>query len=208
MLYISKHADRLTLKQSLTSKNAPICARGYGPVPGTVVDRKSAVLGVVDESKFYISFDTQKEDPPKSGNFVGVRGKRAEYSYLKDHERPDFYNIKDVRDLNDWRRQIIQRKFRGIREESREPWLVSEKNLTLGQAAEQLRHRRFPWLKWNRLANSYNHSQQGIIQGTTETYLSPGNRKILTLAEERNAPWRTAAAIKKHATEWPETQQL
>ncbi|KUJ14883.1 uncharacterized protein LY89DRAFT_735944 [Mollisia scopiformis] len=143
---------------SNSSKNAPIRRSGEKAIDDGSFDKTNAVLGIVDHSKLTITLYMQTQDPDRPEEYI--RGEKRTYTYL--HQNPDFHDKKDIMTINKWRQQVFSRCLGRIGK-SRVPWLKSEKQLVLDLVRQQFQRRSM--VKWNKLANTYNEIQDGVMQG-------------------------------------------
>ncbi|KUJ14884.1 uncharacterized protein LY89DRAFT_735946 [Mollisia scopiformis] len=185
------------------SRHTPLKKPSYKAIDDGTIDKTPATLGVRDDKKLIIAFDTQKEDPEHPGEYLPEK-QRVEFDYRKLHPEFDFANKKHIFQLNHWRRQLIKRNFGYIRK-ARGPWLEKEKGVMLDLMREQLQ--RNSYIKWRRLANAYNDRQYESLQEKGEKLVAKGVKKSVT-SEDRWTPWRTSGAIKAISNKWPEYHEL
>lgn len=183
--------------------HAPKRKPGDRSIDDRTIDRSPAKLHIVEPWKLKFHFETERDDPSTPGEVIP--GNPVYFDYLEFHQPVDWGNLDHIKRLNQWRSQIFSRSFAPSRK-PREMWLVAEKKFLLDQIEEHLKKQGF--LKWKRLANSYNRHFTDTTQSAGERVVFHGIKQAPVLIETREAPWRTSKFMVSAAGRWAEFDML
>jgi hypothetical protein len=183
--------------------HAPKRKPGDRAIDNGTIDRSPAKLHMIEPWKLKFHFETERDDPSTPGEVIP--GNPVYFDYLEFHPPIYWANPDHIKRLNQWRSQIFSRSFAPSRK-PREMWLVAEKKFLLDQIEELLKKQGF--LKWKRLANSYNRHFMDTTQTAGEKVVFHGIKQAPVLIETREAPWRTSKSMISAAGRWTEFDLL
>jgi hypothetical protein len=121
--------------------------KGDIPILPSPSYRDPAKVGEEDNSKLIIKLEVKRHDPKKPGRLI--MGKPRVYKFKK---AVDWNDTTSIKRLNQWREQVFRRLLGKVRE-TREYWLMCEKNRVINIVENFMKENpTSPALPWNHIA--------------------------------------------------------